>query len=1150
MNALYTYLPQDRRLALSRQEVLPDRAGGTTLFADISGFTPLTEQLTQSLGPRRGAEELSNHLNRVYAALIGTLEKYGGSVIDFAGDAITCWFDAQGGSSVLRGLAAAQEMQAVMLAFPELALKIALATGTVRRFVVGDPQIQQIDTLAGALLTRMAGGEHLAQKGEILIDEATLREAGEQIRVGELRQVEDGDKYWVVQALSAKVPPQPFPPNLGDFEARSWLLPAIYEREQSGHGAFLTELRPAVALFLSFTGIDYDNDLNAGEKLSAIIRQVQAILTRSEGMLLQLNMGDKGSYLYAAFGAPVAHENDVQRALNAALELRTLPAQLPFVATIQMGISRGILRTGVYGGATRHTYGVLGDEVNLASRLMQSAGPGRVLVSAQVQAPAEKDFDFEALPALQLKGKSEAVSAFALIGPQQRKNYRLLDPSYALPMVGRKLELALLTEKMQIAAQGRGQIVAITAEAGMGKSRLVAEAIHLAQRRGFTGYGGACQSDGIHTGYLVWRSILRGLFDVDAGAPLEKQAKWLTSALQSFAPQHLAALPLVAAAIGLTLPDNDFTRGLEPKDRKATLEAALVDCVRGVARAVGASGSALLFVFEDIHWIDALSADLLAEVAQEIAVLPVLILLAYRPPEKEHLAAPRFEQSAYFSKIELRELSLDEANQAVFAKLTQLFPDHSGELPAIVTQQLMNRAQGNPFYLEELINYLHDQNIDPRQAGGLEQIELPDSLHTLVLSRIDPLNEHAKTTLKVASIIGRLFSLVWLHGYYPALGSLERVKAALAALAQLDLTPLDTPEPDLTYLFKHIVTREVAYESLSYAMRAQLHERLAQYIETQGAEGYLDLLAFHYSLSDNPAKQREYLQKAGEAAQAAYDNETALDYFARLLPLLDDPHAQLELHLKRGAVLELMGRWPDAEAAYQTALDISIQAGLGQALTARCQRVLGTLRSLRGDYGAALTWLEQSRAIFSALDERSGLALTLIEIGIVRWRQGEYTSARQELEASLELARALGDKTTITLALNNLGNVAWNQGDYPKSRALHEESLALRRERGDQRGIASSLNNLGLVASDQGDYLEARVLYEESLALKRMMNDKRGIANSLNNLGAVALKLGDFAAARTLFEEGLELRREIGDKRGITVSLNSLGLTATEQGDY
>ena len=316
------YIPTDRRRALARGETLPDRAQGSALFADISGFTPLTEALARELGPQRGAEEISRHLNLVYDALIDELDRYSGSVTGFSGDAITCWFDDDSG---LRATACALAMQRAMGRFATvtlpsgaciaLAMKAAVATGTVRRFLVGDPQVQLLDVLAGAILDHLAAAEHHAQKGEVVLDPAAVASLGGAAQVAAWRDDDDaGQRFGVVGGLTRPVTPSPWPalPSdaLSDEQVRPWLLPPIYERLRSGQGEFLAELRPAVALFLRFAGIDYDADPQAHAKLDDFIRRVQHILARYDGTLLQLTIGDKGSYLYAAFGAPLAHEDD------------------------------------------------------------------------------------------------------------------------------------------------------------------------------------------------------------------------------------------------------------------------------------------------------------------------------------------------------------------------------------------------------------------------------------------------------------------------------------------------------------------------------------------------------------------------------------------------------------------------------------------------------------------------------------------------------------------------------------------------------------------------------------------------------------------------------------------------------------------------
>jgi predicted ATPase len=582
----------------------------------------------------------------------------------------------------------------------------------------------------------------------------------------------------------------------------------------------------------------------------------------------------------------------------------------------------------------------------------------------------------------------------------------------------------------------------------LGKSRLVAEVIRSARRKGYVGYGGACQSDGILTPYLAWKSIWGAFFDVDPDMPLRKQIRNIAGEIEDRAPDRIEAMPLLNAVLDLNILENDFTKNLEPKIRQSALHALLEDCLKAQAK-----DGPTLIVIEDLHWIDALSHDLLEGLAKALANHAVCFVLAYRPPQMERLQVPRLEALPQFTRVELRELTKAEAESAIRAKLAQLYPARGSALPKGLVDVLMARAQGNPFYLEELLNYVRDRGLDP---SDLHHIELPDSLHTLILSRIDQLSEQEKTTLRVASIVGRLFRAQWLTGYYPELGSMPQVKATLDALESLDITPLDSPEPELSYLFKHIVTHEVTYESLPFATRARLHEQLAQYLES--TEVSLDTIAFHYTRSENQEKQREYLRKAGEAAQKNFANDATLEYYGRLLPLLTDAKEKTEIHLKRGQVLELMGKWEEAESDYRAALEWSKDDA---ALKASTQFALGKWNRLRGEFEFALEWLAQAREVRAALRDNAGLAQVLVETGFVLCLKGEIAQGSESLKEGLILARETDNKLDAALALTWLGDLAGGQGDYATGRALLEQSLNLHREIGEKRGIASSLTTLG-----------------------------------------------------------------------------------------
>jgi tetratricopeptide (TPR) repeat protein len=531
------------------------------------------------------------------------------------------------------------------------------------------------------------------------------------------------------------------------------------------------------------------------------------------------------------------------------------------------------------------------------------------------------------------------------------------------------------------------------------------------------------------------------------------------------------------------------------------------------------------------------------------------------------------EALPHFTRIALNPLSAAASALVIRAKLAQLLPERAGTASQALIARVTEKAQGNPFYVEELLNYLHDRGIDLHDAPAIDALDLPSSLHTLILSRIDQLGARQQATLKLASVIGRLFRFAHLHAAFPLLDEPIALRSDLDELARLELTPLDTPEPELAYLFKHIVTQEVAYESLTAQARATLHEQYARFVEAQAAnnqEPYLDLLALHYDLSEaqaadnqgrsldllafhydrseNLPKRREYLLRAAEAAHWAYAMDATLDYYTRLLPLLDDPRERIAIHLKVGIALEVRGSFIDMEAHYREALRLAEQIG-DAAAQARSQHALGATFQFRGEYAVALSWLEQARAAWSALGDRSELSRVTLMIGRVYNNQGLYAEAIEKWQESVALARDAGNISVIAGGTEFLGIVKARQGDYTGARALYEECLALRRSIDNKDGIAWVITDMGEDAYVQGDYATARALFEESLALFRAIGSKWGIAYMLGHLGEIMREQGDYIGASALLEESLALFRASGYQRMIAETHLLLATVALAQGE-
>ncbi|MEI7768757.1 MAG: AAA family ATPase [Chloroflexales bacterium] len=1151
MASLRAYLAEDRARAAGMD--LPDRTCGAALFADISGFTPLTEALTQALGPRRGIEALTDQINAVYAALGDAVARWRGSIIGFAGDAITCWFDAADGPAAARAAACALDLQAAMVPFAdtqigegptvELALKVAIAAGPARRFVIGDPAIQQLDVLAGDTLARMAAGEVLARAGEVLLDEAMVAALGARALIGQsCTDEETGERFALLRSLIEMPAVTPWAPvALPAAALRPWVLPAVWEREQAGLGTFLTELRPAVALFLRFGGLDFDGDDRAGERIDALVRRAQKIFAETGGTLLNLIVGDKGSYLYGAFGAPIAHEDDARRAAQAALALHTTAAEIGLPA-FQIGVSQGMMRCGSYGSLDRQTYSVLGDDVNLAARLMSRAAPGETLLSGRVQAALGEAFSLDPRQTITLKGRAAPLPVFALTGLAHRRAIRLQEPAYALPMMGRTRELAHIEACLERALAGQSQIVIIEAEAGMGKSRLVTEVVRLARRHGCTGYGGAAAASGTRTPYLAWRPIIQALLDVDPDVPAERQLQLLARALEERVPTRAKALPLLDLLLDLAAPESGFTRTLAPQDRKGAREALLVDLLIHAAQESRAEGEALLLVLEDAHWLDPLSQELLLHLAQEATDVPLLLVLAARPAEAQSLAP--LLQLPHVTTVILEGLDEAELTALVQAKLARLFPARTSTLPEGLVASLAARAQGNPFYVEELLNYLHDRGVTPDDPAALERLDLPDSLHRLVLARIDQLTEHERATLRVASVVGRVFRAAWLPGFVPDLGEPLRVRSNLEQLASIGLTPMDTPDPELAYLFKHVVTQEVAYASLPQTMRDRLHGALADWLEQADPDSPpLDLLAYHYDRSDNLAKRRSYLRRAGEAAAADYANAAAVDYLSRALALVpeEDWEERWALLWVREAVYALLGQ-RDIQAADLAALE-DLAAGHPERAADAALRG-SEYHEATGDFRTAQADAERSLAL--AAEDPARAASARFHLGRVLARQGHYSMARAQIEPALTWVRAAGERRA---ELEGLLAMTHASDDWAAAWRYAAEALMSSRTLGDRQSEALALGRLGFVSYNIGDYAAALTFQSQALALHQQIGNHMGEGGTLLNLGGLHIILGNYPAAQAELAQVLRFVQITAHRQTEAIAIYLLGECAYHQGD-
>jgi tetratricopeptide (TPR) repeat protein len=511
-----------------------------------------------------------------------------------------------------------------------------------------------------------------------------------------------------------------------------------------------------------------------------------------------------------------------------------------------------------------------------------------------------------------------------------------------------------------------------------------------------------------------------------------------------------------------------------------------------------------------------------------------------------------------------------------------------------VTGLVRERAGGNPFFAEELAYALRDSGALAVEDGvctlraDLEALRdsVPDTVEGVVLSRIDRLSPEKQLTLKVAAVIGRSFLYHTLRDVHPQQVVEDLLRAHLDDLARRDLTPLEALEPELSYLFKHVITQQVAYDTLLFAQRRELHRAVAGWYERVYAANlspYYPLLVHHWHQAEDTVQERHYAKLAGEQAAAQYANAEAVTYLSRALDLtpetdyaerytlllarekvrslqgaredqaqdladlerltvaLDDNRKRAEVALRQAAHALVTADYPAAITTAQVAIALA-QAAQDVNSQAAGYRQWGKALWYQGDYKAARDHLEQALQRYRETGDRWGESASLVILGVFSWSEGDYVGARGSHERALHLFREIGDRQGEAMSLTNLGLVSWNQGKYAEAEAYYEQVLRTCHEMGDLYNLGLALNNLGVITADQGGYASAQAYYEQALHICRVTGDRHTESLTLSNLGCICDYLGDYASARSFHEQSLHICRDIGDRRGEGIALAISGL--------
>jgi predicted ATPase len=1130
------------------------------MFLDLSGFSTLTDALAKQ--GQYGAEILVGLMHNVFDPLVASVFEHGGRIVGFAGDGILAMFpiETDERSVALDALASAWWIQQTLASRPtqktpfgsfSFSAKIGLSLGDVSWGILSSASQQESTYyFRGRAVDDSASAEHLARAGETHLSRSLTDVLQDDILV------ERGEAFDRLTGIRPQLP-APNPLKFPSFDAdisRIFLPEIILNRDERG------EFRQAVNLFMRFPDLP-------NEKLWDFVQTLFRLKDQYGGLINRLDFGDKGCNMLMLWGAPVAYENDIGRALNFLLDLKD-SVDFP----ITTGVTYYLAHAGFLGGEIFECYTCYGWGVNLASRFMMSAPEGHTWIDERVARRIKNRFDFTYLGAQRFKGFDTEQKVYQL---QRRKPHE--DAPHQGELVGRAAELSRLTEFLGPLWQGKSAgLISIWGEAGIGKSRLVYElrvSPSLEHREALWAF---CHSDQVlrhsFNPFRYWLLRYFGLTS-EMGDELRKQAfnQKLDELLASLPDPELAAdLGRVRTALGalldLTWPDS-FYEKLDAEGRYNNTLLALTSLLK----AESLRQPVVIFI-EDAQFLDEDSAAFLPRLKRALADYPVAIIVSARRSGTDSAL-----ESLSDAVIELGALS----TQAM-ASLAEIYL--GGEASPELVDFLQERSEGNPYFAEQILIYLQEERLLDTGEGGwrisraLRDASLPADIRALLMAHLDQLSGTVRDIIQTASVLGREFDSQTLAA---VLGDGATLPDLLREAEQAEIL---SPVTQRRYTFRHGLLRDAAYSMQTRARRQELHAAVVDSLErlyVNEIEPHYGELAHHAERATLTDKALHYLPLAATQAMDAYQNAKAVDYLSRALSLIPEQELRTRFDLLRKRV-EVLHRIGDRkmEIGDIETLD-SLASLLGDLpFTARALLARANYCSATGDYTSAIriaedvidlmkasspeitleaySYLASSLFRLGRLDEslakaRSGLVLArqagarrseaqmLSGMGLISIEQNKILDAMGYLEQSIKIARQISDEVIEISALNNFGNAAASLGDYSMAYECYERSYRGFQTRGDRSGEGTMLNNLGWVAGMRGDFDAARSYQQQALKIAREVGNQHQEAYTLINLSALLGIQGDAVGARECAALGYDLCRKIGERSGEAWALLNLG---------
>lgn len=886
--------------------------------------------------------------------------------------------------------------------------------------------------------------------------------------------------------------------------------------------------------------------------LDPCLRRLGETVRRFEGTVDKFT----GDGLMAVFGMPVALEQHAIQAAYAGLamfdELALFNADVAASDQVQfqirIGLASGEVVAGRLGSDRFSDTTVIGDVVNLAARLQQIADVNTIYLHHLTAQTINSLFDVTEPQPVILKGYLDPVNVAVLLGKREHPGLVRGLGGKRTPLVGREKELRHLLDSTLLLKGGMGGVICLVGEAGVGKSRLTSETLNALNKRHIKILEGECSSATRFVPYSAFLGIIRdmcGILPTDTRAMVRDKING--TAERSAVGAVLDLVPYMEYLLSIDLVDESLlerVNHLDPAQLKRQVFLTLREIILAEARQ-----QPVMLVIDDLQWVDEVSTELIAYLADALDSTPLLLYLVAR---NETTPLLQSLLSTVLSKAEQRGAYL-KLDRLLDTDLTQMAKSLLPNASATMIEHLAVQAEGVPFYLEELARHALEVGIDLQVQSDdeLKSNLVPLSLQALMRARYDRLPDSLATTLAHAAVIGRHFGRKLLHAIEPQ----PELDVKLEQLRERGfICPYRSRGTEWTFV--HKLTQETVYASMLAAQRSAIHAKVGLALEQQAGERIdeqVDTLAFHFARSHHVDKAIHYSLLAAERAAGRFANDEALRLYSEVETLLADHlnfrDARVALYRGRGDVLALTGRYDEAREAYQTALAAgAVETGWTGTVAGTILRHLAMTYEKQGHYNLAMHHLELAR---TALADGPLLDHARIDAdaGWVAFLQGDLDKAERLLQMAFTVAQLEQHHSLQATAANRLAGISWQRGQLQKAGTLVAQSLRMSLRLNDQGAVAKALNNLGVIAYDQSDWVAAEDYYTQSMNTYINNGDINGQIRTALNAANATLMRGHLDGALRSLHMTYTLARQIGDKLHMALSRTHQGRISFFVGD-